>query len=159
MGIHEGHGGAEGVRQLSHEDAWARLRSMVVGRLAFSLDGRLEIIPVNYLVDRGTLLFRTAPGTKFAASIGRLPAVFEVDGYEQEQREAWSVVAHGHLEPVLDTAEVIDVVALRLFPWQGGEKGLFVRVVPEEVTGRQFPFADPAHWVSPLTGIRRAPTE
>ena len=132
---------------------------MVVGRLAFSLDGRLEILPVNYLVDRGTLLFRTAPGTKFAASVERLPVVFEVDGYEPEQHEAWSVVARGHLEPVLGTAEVIDAVALPLFPWQGGEKGLFVRVVPEEVTGRQFPVADPSQWVSPLTGVRRAATE
>ena len=154
MSTPETHGSAEGLRQLSHEDSWARLRSMVVGRLAFSLEDRLEIMPVNYLVDRGTLLFRTAPGTKLAASRGRLPAGFEVAGDEPDPREAGSGGAPGP-----HAAEVIDAVALPLFPWQGGEKGFFVRVVPEEVTGRQFPVADPAQWVSPLTGIRRAPTE
>lgn len=148
-----------GVRSLSPEDAWERARTMVVGRIAFSSDERLELFPVNYLVDRGTVLFRTAPGTKLAASLGRLPVVFEVDGYEPETNEAWSVVVHGVLEPVLDTAEIVDAVALPLFPWQSGEKAFFVRIAPDQVTGRQFPVADPSQWVSQFTGVRRASSE
>jgi hypothetical protein len=147
---------SEGVRELAHEDAWSRLRTLVVGRLAFSSGDRVELFPVNYLVDRGTVLFRTAPGSKLAASMNRVPVAFEVDGYEAESREAWSVVVHGHLEPMLDTAEIVEAVSLPLFPWQTGEKAFFVRIVPDEITGRQFTVADPSRWVSPFTGVRPA---
>lgn len=153
------HGGAEGVRELSPEDAWERARTTVVGRLAFSAGDRLELFPINYLVDRGTVLFRTAPGTKLAASMERLDVVFEADGFEAETHEAWSVVIRGRLEPVLATADIVEAVALPLFPWQSGEKAFFVRIVPTEATGRQFRVADPSHWVSPFTGVRRASTE
>ncbi|GAB3277819.1 pyridoxamine 5'-phosphate oxidase family protein [Sinomonas notoginsengisoli] len=150
---------SEGVRNLSPEDAWDRTRTMVVGRLAFSGGDRIELFPINYLVDRGTVLFRTAPGTKLAASMEHLPVVFEVDGYEAEANEAWSVVVHGVLEPVLDTSEIVEAVALPLFPWQSGEKAFFVRIVPAEVTGRQFRVADPSRWVSQFTGGPRASAE
>lgn len=150
---------SQSVRNLSPEDAWERARTMVVGRIAFSSEDRVELFPVNYLVDHGTVLFRTAPGTKLAASMGRLAVAFEVDGYEPDLNEAWSVVVHGTLEPVLDTAEIVESVALPLFPWQSGEKAFFVRVVPAQVTGRQFPVADPSRWVSQFTGVRRADSE
>lgn len=150
---------SDGVRTLSPEDAWERARTMVVGRLAFSSGERLELFPINYLVDRGTVLFRTAPGTKLAASMGRLKVAFEVDGYEADVREAWSVVIHGVLEPVLNTEEIVDAVALPLFPWQSGEKAFFVRIVPSEITGRQFLVADPGHWASQFMGGPRASGE
>lgn len=150
---------SEGVRNLSPEDAWDRARSMVVGRVAFGGGDRVELFPVNYLVDRGTVLFRTAPGTKLAASMGRLAVAFEVDGYEADSNEAWSVVVHGTLEPVLNTSEIVDAVALPLFPWQSGEKAFFVRIVPAEVTGRQFRVADPSQWVTQFTGGPRASAE
>jgi hypothetical protein len=66
---------------------------------------------------------------------------------------------HGTLEPVLDTAEIVEAVALPLFPWQSGEKAFFVRIVPFQVTGRQFEVADPSRWVSQFTGVRRAQSE
>lgn len=159
MSTHDTTAPSGGVRNLSPEDSWERARTMVVGRLAFSGGDRLELFPINYLVDRGTVLFRTAPGTKLAASMERLAVAFEVDGYEADTNEAWSVVIHGTLEPVLDTASIVDAVALPLFPWQSGEKAFFVRIVPGEVTGRQFKVADPSHWVSQFTGMHRASQE
>lgn len=132
---------------------------MVVGRLAFPGETHPELFPVNYLVDRGTILFRTDPGTKLAASMDKLPVTFEVDGYEPGTNEAWSVVVRGSLEPVLETSDIVDAVALPLFPWQNGEKAFFVRIVPQSMSGRQFEVADPSRWVSPFTGVRRASEE
>ena len=60
---------------------------------------------------------------------------------------------------MLQTAEIVDAVALPLFPWQSGEKAYFVRVVPVSLSGRRFVVADPARWVTPLTGLRRAREE
>lgn len=147
------------VTNLTSDLCWSRLRTMVVGRLAFAGGEHPELFPINYLVDRGTIIFRTAPGTKLAASMDRLPVAFEVDGYEPASNEAWSVVVKGILEPVLETTEIVDDLALPLFPWQNGEKGFFVRIVPDSLSGRQFEVADPSRWVSPFTGVRRASEE
>ena len=147
------------VNNLSVDECWAQLRTMVVGRLAIGGQEFPELFPINYVVDRGTVMFRSDPGTKIAASLQKAPVAFEVDGFEPATKVAWSVVLKGALEPVLETAEILDAVALPLFPWQHGNKGFFVRVVPVEVSGRQFVVADPAHWVSQLMGVRRSAEE
>jgi hypothetical protein len=48
---------------------------------------------------------------------------------------------------------------LPLFPWHASPKGRFVRVLPDEVTGRRFPVANPAAWETPLSGTRRTAHE
>lgn len=60
---------------------WELLRQAVVGRLAVVVDGGPEIFPVNYLVDHGSIIFRTAEGTKLANAIDG-PVAFEVDDYD-----------------------------------------------------------------------------
>jgi hypothetical protein len=147
------------VKELASDECWGLLRTMVLGRLAVAGEEHPELFPVNYVVDRGTVLFRTDPGTKLAASLDKAKVTFEVDGYDAETNEAWSVVIKGGLEPVLQTADIVDAVALPLFPWQFGAKAFFVRVVPVALTGRRFVVVEPEHWVSPLTGIRRASEE
>ncbi|MEA5453231.1 pyridoxamine 5'-phosphate oxidase family protein [Sinomonas sp. JGH33] len=147
------------VHELSSEECWARLRTMVVGRLALAGKEHPELFPVNYVVDRGTVVFRSDPGTKIAASMDQARVAFEVDSFEPATNEAWSVVVKGSLEPVLQTADVIDAISLPLFPWQWGSKGFFVRIVPASLSGRRFVVADPGHWASQLMGIRRSSDE
>jgi len=36
------------------------LRTTSLGRIGFNVDGRPLILPVNYVVDRGTVLFRSS---------------------------------------------------------------------------------------------------
>ena len=55
------------AHELTHDECWARLRTMVVGRLAIAAEEHPELFPVNYLVDRGTVVFRSDTGTKIAA--------------------------------------------------------------------------------------------
>ena len=114
------------------------LRASEVGRLAVAAWGRPEIFPINYVVDHGTVVFRTAPGTKLAAVAGGGEVAFEVDGYDAEHGEAWSVVVKGRAAEIEAIHEGLDVVDLPLFPWQTGPKPRFVRIVPSEVTGRRF---------------------
>ena len=57
----------EPAAQLDARECWAALRTADVGRLALVVDGRPEIFPVNFVVDHGTILFRTATGSKLAA--------------------------------------------------------------------------------------------
>jgi len=123
--------------ELSAADSWALLRRAVVGRLAVVVDERPEIFPVNHVVDRGSLVFRTAPGTKLAGAVGRWVA-FEVDGYDLETATAWSVIVKGTAREVNRLYEVLDVFELPLFPWHSSPKPHFIRIEPESLTGRRF---------------------
>lgn len=66
-----------------------------VGRLAVIVDGHPEIFPVNFVIERRSIVFRTAAGTMLWESAKDEPAAFEIDGYEPATEEAWSVVARG----------------------------------------------------------------
>lgn len=129
--------------ELSATESWALLRQAVVGRLALIVDERPEIFPVNYLVDHGSVVFRTAVGTKFAGAIGHWVA-FEVDGYELEKASAWSVVVKGKAQEVNRLYDMLDMVELPLFPWHLGPKPHFVRIEPDSISGRRFEVAGSA---------------
>ncbi len=117
--------------------AWAHLRKASVGRLAVVVQGRPDLFPVNFLVDHGTVVFRTATGTKLDASVGR-PVAFEADGYEPATGEAWSVVVKGMAREVQELDEVIAALELPLVPWHSTRKPRILRIEPESISGRRF---------------------
>ncbi|MBA3288174.1 MAG: pyridoxamine 5'-phosphate oxidase family protein, partial [Acidimicrobiia bacterium] len=55
------------VEDVTPESCWELLRSMSVGRLATYASGRPHIVPVNFVVDGRTIVFRTAEGAKLSA--------------------------------------------------------------------------------------------
>jgi nitroimidazol reductase NimA-like FMN-containing flavoprotein (pyridoxamine 5'-phosphate oxidase superfamily) len=57
----------DAAAHLDARECWTLLRTADVGRLALVVDDCPEIFPVNFVVDHGTLLFRTAAGSKLAA--------------------------------------------------------------------------------------------
>ncbi|HWC22955.1 MAG TPA: pyridoxamine 5'-phosphate oxidase family protein [Flexivirga sp.] len=122
--------------ELPVSECWALVRSVPVGRLAVSVDGRPDIFPVNHLVDHGTIVVRTGPGTKQAAA-ARHQVAFEVDGYDAQHGQAWSVVIKGTGRSIERLHEVVDALQLPVFPWQEGSKPLFLRIEPDSITGRR----------------------
>jgi nitroimidazol reductase NimA-like FMN-containing flavoprotein (pyridoxamine 5'-phosphate oxidase superfamily) len=122
---------------LSPSECWAQLRQATVGRLAVVSGGRPDIFPVNFVVDHGTVVFRTAAGTKLAAA-RTMDVAFEVDGYDAATAEAWSVVLKGDASEVREVDDTIRALRLPLFPWHGGRKPHVVRITPTSVTGRRF---------------------
>ncbi len=121
---------------LPDHTCWELLRQTTVGRLAVVADGAPDLFPVNYVVDHGTVIFRTASGTKLAAAKTR-PVAFEADGYDTADGTAWSVVLKGVAERILELSESISAMALPLTPWHDGNKPWFVRIVPSVVSGRR----------------------
>ena len=147
------------VTVLATPDCWNLLRSVEVGRLAVSVRDHPDIFPINFLVDHGTILFRTAEGTKFAALVTSPRVAFEVDGFEPEAGEAWSVVLKGRAEELKGFYDIIETTTYPLFPWHAGPKSRYVRIVPEDISGRRFKVADSAKWRTPITGVSPAPSE
>ena len=54
---------------LSETECWHLLASLTLGRLVTSVDAQPEIFPVNFVVQRRTVLFRTAEGTKLVSAV------------------------------------------------------------------------------------------
>ncbi|WP_457950149.1 pyridoxamine 5'-phosphate oxidase family protein [Pseudarthrobacter sp. alpha12b] len=147
------------VQKLEHHECWALLRTVSVGRLAVLVEGRPDIFPVNFTVDGGTLVFRTAQGTKLSAASGDAAVAVEADGVDPDTGLAWSVVIKGTAALVKSTEEVLDTSRLYLFPWQAGRKDAFVRITPDTVTGRRFKVTDPMTWWTQISGSGRSASE
>jgi hypothetical protein len=148
----------EAMTVLGQNDCWALLRSTEVGRLAVAVGDRPDIFPINFVVDHGTVVFRTAEGTKLAAAVVNEAVAFEVDGYDRAAGEAWSVVIKGRAQEIRRMQELFDTGSLPLFPWHAAPKQRFVRITPDEVTGRRFHVVDRAAWAT-ATDMRRSAPE
>jgi nitroimidazol reductase NimA-like FMN-containing flavoprotein (pyridoxamine 5'-phosphate oxidase superfamily) len=148
-----------GVTEVPEHTCWMLLRSVEVARLAVSVDGRPDIFPINFVVDHGTVVFRTGEGSKFAAMLSNPVVAFEVDGYDATAQEAWSVVIHGRVEEIKQLHERIDSMDLPLFPWHASPKSRFVRIVPDHISGRRFHVVDSSAWQTPTSGARRSAPE
>lgn len=127
---------------LTDAECWSLLAGEEVGRLAVSITDHPDIFPVNFVVDDGQVVFRTAEGTKLAASVLGVAVAFEVDGYSPGSGQAWSVVLKGRAEEIETMDEMWAALDLPLFPWHATPKNRYVRIVTAEVTGRRFTVRD-----------------
>lgn len=125
------------MENLTVSQSWALVRSVPIGRLAVVVDGKPEIFPLNHVVDHGTVVFRTAEGTKLMGTLGK-DVAYEVDGIESGGTVAWSVVVKGEAHEVARLHEAIESFELPLFPWHRGPKPRIIRIEPTEVQGRRF---------------------
>jgi len=134
------------MRVLLENECWDLLRNAEVGRLAVSIANQPDIFPINFVVDHGSVVFRSAEGTKLAAAVLGLAVAFEVDGEAVTDSgvEAWSVVVKGRAVEIERMYELFDALELPLYPWHAAPKHRFVRIVPDMVTGRRFRVVDRA---------------
>ena len=131
-----------GSTVLSTHECLDLLRTSDVGRLAVSVTNLPDIFPINYVVDRGTIVFRTPEGTKLAAAVLGRGVAFEVDGVDKAAGEAWSVVIKGHAIEIERAQEIFDALDLPLFSWHAAPMHRFVRIEPVDISGRRFAIVD-----------------
>lgn len=130
--------GSHGVEILDDTTCWELLAATPVGRLAVSIAGRPDVFPVNHVVDRRTLVMRTAEGTKLTAAVLGTAVAYEIDGWSPAHREVWSVVVKGSAHEVEGLCELLDALELPVYPWVSSTAHRVVRIHPEEVSGRRF---------------------
>ena len=126
------------VTALSDDDSWHLISGVHLGRLVTVVDGRPEIFPVNFVVQRRTVLFRTAEGTKLFGAVMNDQVLFEADDHNVV--EGWSVIVRGTATVLFGADEIQDAEQAGLYPWIATRKLRFVRVTPSDVTGRRFVF-------------------
>lgn len=123
------------VEELSAEECWTLLGLEEFGRLAFRLVDEVHLVPINYVSDSASLLFRTTSGNKLLAAALHSDVAFEIDWHDETS--AWSVVVRGELRRVPENEEH-RADALPLRPWVPTLKYDVVELVPHAVSGRRF---------------------
>lgn len=108
-----------------------------IGRVAFVQAGFPVVLPVNYRVDQGDVVFRTGLGTKLDIAASGSPISFEVDHVDGQWQEGWSVLFQGRGQEIVTPAELSRLRQLGLQPWSPGERSRYIRLKPERVTGRR----------------------
>ena len=133
----------QALEELAESECWSLLRTVGIGRLATpTARGGVEIFPVNHVVDQGSLVFRTAMGTKLTAALDAPEVAFEADNAASnvgdQNDDPWSVVVHGTADLISRETELFDTFELAVHPWHLSNKPYFVRLVPTSVSGRRF---------------------
>jgi uncharacterized protein len=125
------------LRELDRERCFELLATKRLGRVAVTLHGVPHIVPVNYALLEGEVVFRSGAGTKFHAALVSEPVSFEVDDYDELGHTGWSVLLSGRSSVVDDPATLTKVDALRLQALDPTAKPDVVRIHADLVSGRE----------------------
>ena len=108
-----------------------------VGRIAFGTPSGPIVVPVNFAVLADTIVIRTAEGTIIDGHADERVAL-EVDHIDEALCQGWSVLVRGPAHRVAHPAELRRLQEdAAVWPWPGGEREVYVRILPSEITGRR----------------------
>ena len=117
---------------LTRDECFDLLQTQDVGRLAVSWATGPLVVPVNFVLDGESIVFRSGPGTKLRALASR-PVSFEVDAFDARDRTGWSVLARGRAREVSRR----EVAHLEVTPWMPDDKDHWVRLRVVAISGRR----------------------
>jgi len=108
-----------------------------IGRIAFGTTSGPAVLPVNFAVVAGTIVVRTGEGTAVDGHADERVA-FEVDYIDDALSQGWSVLVRGQAHRVVQAAE-LEIVRhdAVIWPWPGGDRDVYVRIIPDTITGRR----------------------
>jgi len=124
------------VEALDRATCWTLVGRQSVGRVAMLRRRRPMILPVTYVVDGETIIYRTAEGSTLVPFGSAEDMAFEIDGVDEERQLGWSVLVVGRATIMRDQPE-IERKAAGLEPWAPGDRSVFVALRADEVSGRQ----------------------
>lgn len=128
----------QAVARLDERASWDALSSVYLGRLVTVVSGEPDVFPVNFVVQRHTIVVRTAEGAKLAGVQINPRVAFEADDHDAEK--GWSVVVKGYAHVVSQSDDVARAECAQVLPWTATEKHRYIRIRAEEITGRRFRF-------------------
>ncbi|MFD0367981.1 helix-turn-helix domain-containing protein [Streptomyces sp. NPDC127114] len=136
-------GGRAGYRprmeEIDEAECWELLDDHGVGRIAVEGRDGLMVIPVNYQVLNGQIVFLTAADSSLARTAASGAEVaFEEDRLDEAFSQGWSVLLVGPARTVSDEAAVRRIKgAVHSEPWAGDGRDTVVTLSPRRVTGRR----------------------
>lgn len=125
------------MADLDETECWALLGDHGVGRVALTGEDGPVLLPLNYQVMDGEVMFSTAEHSPLATAAGTEIA-FEADHIDDAFSKGWSVLLAG---PVHDVADEDAARRMReaaySTPWAGEEREHVMVLSPRRVTGRR----------------------
>jgi nitroimidazol reductase NimA-like FMN-containing flavoprotein (pyridoxamine 5'-phosphate oxidase superfamily) len=131
------------VEALSEAECLNLVAGQDIGRIAFTGRFGLTVMPVNYRLHDGSIVFRTSQDSPMDEDLrtglahGEYQVAFEVDDLQASTREGWSVLIRGPAHHVTSAEERAVVARSGVTPWTGGSKEQFMRIRPTQITGRR----------------------
>lgn len=114
-----------------------------IGRLVYAGRYDLTVLPVNYKLHDGAILFRTAQDSPTEEDLrtgiahAEYRVAFEIDQFDPASREGWSVLVQGPAHHLDTDAERAEAAAAGVEPWPGGLREHYIRITPARITGRR----------------------
>jgi nitroimidazol reductase NimA-like FMN-containing flavoprotein (pyridoxamine 5'-phosphate oxidase superfamily) len=114
-----------------------------IGRIAYASRWGLAVLPVNYKLHEGAVVFRTALHSALDQDLqtgigdAEYKVAFEIDELDTAARQGWSVLIQGPAHRVESDDERASAMRAGVSNWAPGDRELFVRIVPSRITGRR----------------------
>lgn len=114
--------------RIDEAECWALLKESEVGRIAWNSTDGLLIVPVNFSVVDGAVVFHTSPTSPLAALAEPTEVAFQADEIDRDSAIGWSVSARGTTGPA--SPEIANG------SWLDGERPVGVELRPTRLAGR-----------------------
>jgi uncharacterized protein len=125
------------IRLLPAGECLRRLRSVPVGRIAYTKNALPAVEPVKFALEGRHIVIRTDPGCALATALHHTVVAFEADDVDCEHRRGWSVTIVGNAHEVVDPREISRLRASGLQSWARDGDGYFFRIMPGIMTGQE----------------------
>ena len=114
-----------------------------IGRIVYMGRYGLTVLPVNYKLHHGSILFRTGQDSPTGEDLqtgiahAEYQVAFEIDNIDPAAHEGWSVLIHGPAHQMTTDTERALVEESGVEPWGPGPKELAIRITPDRIAGRR----------------------
>jgi nitroimidazol reductase NimA-like FMN-containing flavoprotein (pyridoxamine 5'-phosphate oxidase superfamily) len=114
-----------------------------IGRIAYVGRYGLTVLPVNYKLHGGAVMFRTSQDSLTGEDLqtgiahAEYQVAFEIDEIDPVAREGWSVLIAGPAHQMTTDAERAAVEESGVEPWPGGPRERAIRITPSRIVGRR----------------------
>ncbi len=131
------------VEELTEAEALRLIAQTEVGRIGFTGRFGPVVLPVNYKLLDGTVVFRTEVGSPLGEDLhtgitdAEYRVAFEVDQLDPAARTGWSVLIQGAAHFMTQDAERAAVARAGVDPWVGGDKDVYIQIKPTLISGRR----------------------
>ncbi|HEY2813081.1 MAG TPA: pyridoxamine 5'-phosphate oxidase family protein [Acidimicrobiales bacterium] len=122
---------------LTDEECLLLLGREPVGRIALTSGALPVVLPINFTLDHGTIVFATEPGLKLDAARAGAVACLEIDGIDRWAHSGWSVLATGRMNEITDPQRRARARELPVSPWAAPAAHNFVELSIDLLSGRR----------------------
>lgn len=131
------------VERLDEAECLRLLGTGGLGRLVYSSRYGPMALPVEYKLHEGSVVFRTAQDTytdedlRTGIAHAEYNVAFEIDQFDLETREGWTVLIRGSAHHMDTEAERTSIIGAGVESWIEGEPEHVIRIIPARIWGHR----------------------